>query len=74
MDFNRDTGNWEEKCKVGAVSYTHLMTVRIGNSHVLFASGNLHMLARLQGVDTYNAVSYTHLDVYKRQRTVATAM
>ena len=30
------------------------MTVRIGSSHVLFASGNLRMLARLQGVDTYN--------------------
>jgi len=29
------------------------MTVRIGSSHVLFASGNLRMLARLQGVDTY---------------------
>ena len=32
------------------------MTVRIGSSHVLFASGNLRMLARLQGVDTYIAV------------------
>lgn len=30
------------------------MTVRIGSSHVLFASGNLRMLARLQGVDTYS--------------------
>lgn len=32
------------------------MTVRIGSSHVLFASGNLRMLARLQGVDTYNVM------------------
>ena len=32
------------------------MTVRIGSSHVLFASGNLRMLARLQGVDTYNVL------------------
>lgn len=34
------------------------MTVRIGSSHVLFASGNLRMLARLQGVDTYTVAFY----------------
>lgn len=37
------------------------MTVRIGSSHVLFASGNLRMLARLQGVDTYMLAHLTLL-------------
>ena len=48
------------------------MTVRIGSSHVLFASGNLRMLARLQGVDTYN-VDAVIPKGYRESVTVKTA-
>lgn len=48
------------------------MTVRIGSSHVLFASGNLCMLARLQGVDTYN-VDAVIPEGYRESVTVKTA-
>ena len=48
------------------------MTVRIGSSHVLFASGNLRMLARLQGVDPYN-VDAVIPKGYRESVTVKTA-
>ena len=48
------------------------MTVRIGSSHVLFASGNLRMHARLQGVDTYN-VDAVIPKGYRESVTVKTA-